>query len=246
MKTAFRWLGWIVGIAIGLVFAVQLYFFAMIGWYVHHDPSTTSFMQSQMALADAKTPGVKMQRQWVPYARISDNLKRAVITSEDARFAEHEGVDWDAVSKAYESNEKVGNEKAVNAKQKTRRVAARIHGGSTITQQLAKNLFLSGERSYLRKAQELVITYMLEFWMTKQRILEIYLNVIEWGNGVFGAEAAARHYFGVPAAQLEPSQAAELAVMPPNPRFYDTHRGSSYLARRSEVIARWMGDAELP
>ena len=156
------------------------------------------------------------------------------------------------MSKAYESNEKVGNEKVGNAKvgklgqHPSKRVAARIHGGSTITQQLAKNLFLSGERSYLRKGQELVITYMLEFWMTKQRILEIYLNVIEWGNGVFGAEAAAHHYFDVSAAQVDPSQAAELAVMLPNPRFYDTHRGSGYLARRSAVITRWMGDAELP
>jgi monofunctional biosynthetic peptidoglycan transglycosylase len=244
MKTVLRWLGRIVVVVIGLVIAVQLYFFAMVGWYAHHDPSTTSFMRRQMALAAAKTPGLQMQRQWVPYARISDDLKRAVITSEDARFAEHEGVDWDAVSKAYENNEKVGNARA--AGQKQRRVAARIHGGSTITQQLAKNLFLSNERSYLRKGQELVITYMLEFWMTKERILELYLNVIEWGNGVFGAEAAARHYFGVSAAGLGPSQAAELAVMLPNPRFYDTHRGSPYLARRSEVILRWMGDAELP
>ena len=248
MKRAFTWLLRIVGLVVGLVLLVQLYFFAMVGWYAHHDPSTTAFMHSQMALVEARTPGVRMQHQWVPYARISDNLKRAVITSEDARFAEHEGVDWDAVSKAYESNEKVGDAKAGGkpAARTSRRVAARIHGGSTITQQLAKNLFLSGERSYLRKAQELVIAYMLEFWMSKQRILEIYLNVIEWGNGVFGAEAAARHYFDVPAAQLGPSQAAELAVMLPNPRFYDTHRDSGYLARRGAVITRWMGDAELP
>ncbi len=124
--------------------------------------------------------------------------------------------------------------------------APKIVGGSTITQQLAKNLFLSGERSYLRKGQELVIAYMLEFWMTKERILEIYLNVIEWGSGVFGCEAAARHYFGVSAAQLSASQAAQLAVMLPNPRFYDAHRGSAYLAKRSAAVQRWMNDAELP
>ena len=154
---------------------------------------------------------------------------------------------WDAISKAYENNEKVGNEKAGDAKAgKGARQRARIKGGSTITQQLAKNLFLSGDRSYLRKAQELVITYMLELWLPKRRILEIYLNVIEWGNGVFGAEAAAHHYFGTTAARLGPSQAAQLAVMLPNPRFYDARRGSPYLARRSAVIARWMGDAELP
>ena len=184
--------------------------------------------------------------RWVPYARISDHLKRAVITAEDARFAEHEGVDWDAIAKAYESNERVDSGKGRNGKADAAQSGARIKGGSTITQQLAKNLFLSGDRSYLRKGQELVIAYMLEFWMTKQRILEIYLNVIEWGNGVFGAEAAARHYFATTAAQLSPSQAAQMAVMLPNPRFYDTRRGSPYLARRSAAIARWMGDAELP
>jgi monofunctional glycosyltransferase len=187
-----------------------------------------------------------MLHQWVPYARISDHLKRAVITAEDSRFAEHEGVDWEAVAKAYEHNERVSNEKDAARTAAGKRQRARIKGGSTITQQLAKNLFLSGERSYLRKGQELAIAYMLEFWMTKQRILEVYLNVIEWGNGVFGAEAAARHYFGVSAAQLGPSQAAQLAVMLPNPRFYDTRRGSPYLARRSAAVARWMGDAELP
>jgi monofunctional biosynthetic peptidoglycan transglycosylase len=164
-----------------------------------------------------------------------------VITSEDSRFTEHEGVDWDAITKAYENNEKLAGGKA-----RAGRRRARIKGGSTITQQLAKNLFLSGERSYLRKGQELIIAYMLEFWMTKQRILEIYLNVIEWGNGVFGAEAAARHYFGVTAAQLNESQAAQLAVMLPNPRFFDTHRQSPYLAQRSAAIQRWLGDAELP
>jgi monofunctional biosynthetic peptidoglycan transglycosylase len=239
MKSVLRWLGRIATVVVGIVLLLQVYYFVCIGWYRHFDPSNTAFMRSQLALAQEKNPNARMEHQWVPYARISDNLKRAVITSEDSRFAEHEGVDWDAISKAYENNEKV----AASGK---RQGAARIKGGSTITQQLAKNLFLSGERSYLRKGQELVITYMLEFWLSKQRILEIYLNVIEWGNGVFGAEAAARHYFGVSAAQLSASQAAQLAVMLPNPRFYDTRRGSPYLARRSAVIVRWMGDAELP
>ena len=248
MKTASKWILGLVALPFVLVLLLQLYFFAMTGWYSRFDPSSTAFMRSHMALVKDRSPGAQADFRWVPYARISDHLKRAVITSEDARFAEHEGVDWDAISKAYENNEKVGNEKVGNAKAGTPkgRRRAGIKGGSTITQQLAKNLFLSGERSYVRKAQELVIAYMIEFWMSKQRILEIYLNVIEWGNGVFGAEAAARHYFNVPAAQLGPSQSAELAVMLPNPRYYDTHRGSSYLARRSAVIQRWMGDAELP
>ncbi len=242
MKLVLRWLGRIATVCIGVVLLLQVYYFVCIGWYRHFDPSNTAFMRSHMALVQQKNPNAKLDQRWVPYARISDNLKRAVITSEDSRFAEHEGVDWDAISKAYENNEKV----AASVGKGKRQGAARIKGGSTITQQLAKNLFLSGERSYLRKGQELVITYMLELWLSKQRILEIYLNVIEWGNGVFGAEAAARHYFGVSSAQLSASQAAQLAVMLPNPRFYDARRGSPYLARRSEVITRWMGDAELP
>jgi monofunctional biosynthetic peptidoglycan transglycosylase len=168
---------------------------------------------------------------WVPYVRISDNLKRAVIASEDANFSEHDGVDWDALEKAYIRN---------NKKHKV------VGGGSTITQQLAKNLFLSGSRNYLRKGQELVIAYMLEAVMDKERILEIYLNVVEFGRGVFGAEAAARHYFHTSAANLNTAQAARLAVMLPNPRYYDRHRDTSYLARRTAIIQRRMNAAELP
>ena len=241
MKRVLGWIGRLALAAIGFVIVLELYFFVMVGWYSRVDPSSTAFMRSHMALVREKNPDAKLQHQWVPYAKISDQLKRAVITSEDGRFAEHDGVDWDAIAKAYENNEKVEA-----AKGKKTRQRARIKGGSTITQQLAKNLFLSGERSYLRKGQELVIAYMLEFWMTKQRILEVYLNVIEWGNGVFGAEAAARHYYGVSAAQLSSSQAAQLAVMLPNPRYYDTHRGSGYLAQRANAVQRWMPDAELP
>jgi monofunctional biosynthetic peptidoglycan transglycosylase len=172
-----------------------------------------------------------LQHKWVPYSRISVHLKRAIIASEDSNFSEHEGIDWEAMEKAYEKNAKKGKV---------------VAGGSTITQQLAKNLFLSGERSYLRKAQEVVITYMLEALMDKERIFEIYLNVVEWGVGVFGAEAAAQHYYGVSAAALGPAQAARLAVMLPRPRFYDKNRGSGYLARRSELILRRMNAAELP
>ncbi|MEA5097038.1 MAG: monofunctional biosynthetic peptidoglycan transglycosylase, partial [Burkholderiaceae bacterium] len=178
-----------------------------------------------------KNPNAKLKQQWVPYERISANLKRAVIASEDSNFSEHEGVDWDALMKAYEKNAK------------KRKV---VSGGSTITQQLAKNLFLSGSRSYIRKGQELVITYMLEFLMDKERIFEIYLNVVEFGVGVFGAEAAARHHFKTSAANLNAVQAARLAVMLPRPRYYDKHRGSAYLAQRTNIILRRMGAAELP
>src|SRR3569623_129148 len=214
-----------------IVVAMQLYFFAQIWWLVDHNPTTTSFMREQLALLQNKNPQAKLQYKWVPYKRISNNLKRAIIASEDSNFAEHEGVDWEALQRAYEKNAKKGKV---------------VAGGSPITQQLAKNLFLSGSRSYLRKAQELAITYMLEYWMDKERIFEIYLNVVEWGAGIFGAEAAAQHYYGVSAAALSPAQAARLAVMLPNPRFFDKHQGSNYLARRTNLILRRMGAAELP
>lgn len=231
MKRMGKWLLWTIAASILAVLALQLYFFLLIGWWVDHNPESTSFMQQQYSALQKKNPGVKLKQRWVDYDRISNHLKRAIIASEDSNFSEHEGVDWDALQKAYEKNSK---------KHKI------VAGGSTITQQLAKNLFLSGDRSYLRKAQEFLITYMLEFWMDKQRIFEIYLNVVEWGSGVFGAEAAAQHYYGISAANLGASQAARLAVMLPNPRFYDKNRGSQYLTRRTGVILRRMGSAELP
>lgn len=231
MKKPRKFLWWLVLAPVLLILLLQLYYFSQIGLWVVFNPGPTSFMQAQLAQLQEKKPAAVIKQQWVPYARISNKLKRAIIASEDALFSEHQGVDWDALEKAYEKNIRKG------------RVVA---GGSTITQQLAKNLFLSGSRSYFRKAQELAIAYMLEFWMSKERIFEIYLNVVEWGNGVFGAEAAARHYYGTSAANLSASQAARLAAMLPNPRYYDSHRGSAYLARRTGLILRRMGSAELP
>ncbi|MEN3363706.1 MAG: monofunctional glycosyltransferase [Burkholderiales bacterium] len=222
---------WLVIAPVVIVLALQAYFFAQIWWWVDHNPESTSFMRHQLSVLRDKTPDARLKHKWVPYNRISNNLKRAIIAAEDSNFSGHEGVDWEAMQKAWEKNTKKGKV---------------VAGGSTITQQLAKNLFLSGDRSYLRKGQEVVITYMLEYWMDKERIFEIYLNVVEWGNGVFGAEAAALHYYGVSAAQLSASQAARLAVMLPKPRFYDKNRGSSYLARRTGLILRRMGSAELP
>ncbi len=222
---------WLIALPFLVVLVLQFYFFMQIGWWTRFDPESTSFMRHQLSVMREKNPKAQLKHQWVPYNRISNHLKRAIIASEDANFSGHEGVDWQALQKAYEKNQKKG------------RVVA---GGSTITQQLAKNLFLSGERSYVRKAQEVVITYMLEFWMDKERIFEIYLNSVEWGVGVFGAEAAARHYYGVSAAGLSPYQAARLAVMLPNPRYYDVNRGSGYLARRTDLILRRMNSAALP
>ncbi len=226
-----RWVKWIFIVPILLFVAVQLYFFLQIWWWVDHNPGMTSFMREQQSALREKNPNANIQQQWVPYNRISNNLKRAIIASEDANFSDHDGVDWDALQKAYEKN---------NKKHKV------VSGGSTITQQLAKNLFLSGSRSYVRKGQELIITFMLETLMDKERIFEIYLNVVEFGSGTFGAEAAARHYYGVSAASLSAPQAARLAVLLPNPRYFDKHRDSTYLARRTGVILRRMGSADLP
>ncbi|GAB3539571.1 monofunctional biosynthetic peptidoglycan transglycosylase [Noviherbaspirillum agri] len=222
---------WLLLAPIAIVLAIQLYFFVQIWWWVDHNPSSTAFMNRQLAILQEKNPKAQLKHKWVPYNRISNHLKRAIIAAEDSNFSDHEGVDWEAMQKAYERNTKKGKV---------------VAGGSTITQQLAKNLFLSGERSYVRKAQEVVITYMLEMLMEKERIFEIYLNVVEWGVGVFGAEAAAQHYYRVSAASLSSVQAARLAVMLPKPRFYDKNRRSGYLAHRTDLIMRRMSAAELP
>jgi monofunctional biosynthetic peptidoglycan transglycosylase len=231
MKALRKFILWLVILPVAALMVMQLYFFLQIGWWVNHNPTSTSFMRQQLSLLQEKNADARLKHKWVPYHRISNHLKRAIIAAEDSNFSDHEGIDWQALQRAYEKNTKKGKV---------------VAGGSTITQQLAKNLFLSGDRSYFRKAQEVVITYMLEFWMDKERIFEIYLNVVEWGNGVFGAEAAALHYYGVSAAGLSAGQAARLAVMLPNPRFYDKNRGSAYLARRTDLILRRMSAAALP
>ena len=209
----------------------QGWFFLHILYWVSHDPGPTRVMEARLEAVREKNPRAQLDHRWVPYGRISAHLKRAIIVAEDAKFIDHEGFDWEGIQRAMEKNQRRGKV---------------VAGGSTITQQLAKNLFLSGERSVLRKAQEAVITAMLEAAMDKRRILEIYLNIAEWGEGVFGAEAAARHYFGVSAAGLSDAQAARLAAMLPRPRFYDRNRGSPYLARYAETILARMPGAQVP
>jgi monofunctional biosynthetic peptidoglycan transglycosylase len=226
-----RIVGWTLGALALVVLAINLWFAAHIWWWRDHPVGETSFMAYRLDELRAKSPKAELRYTWVPYERISNNLKRAMVAAEDAKFVDHEGFDWDGIQLAMEKNQKKG------------RVVA---GGSTITQQLAKNLFLSPSRSYVRKAEEAVITVMLENMLSKRRILEIYLNVIEWGNGVFGAEAAARKYFGVSAAQLSAEQAARLAAMAPNPRFYETRQGAPGLNRKIGIIVARMGSAELP
>ena len=231
MKKLWSWIWRIVGALLLLLLLYQLWIFAHIAWWVKHNPSTSAFMDQRLLVMQSKRPDAELRHEWVPYAKISNNLKRAMIASEDAKFVDHEGFDWEGIQKAYEKNLKKGKI---------------VAGGSTISQQLAKNLFLSTKRTPWRKAEEVLITVMLEQMMTKQRIFEIYLNVIEWGNGVFGAEAAARYYYRVSAAQLSAAQAAKLAAMVPNPRYYDQHREARGMLRKTEIILRRMNDAEIP
>lgn len=230
--------------------SLQLVFAARVALMVVVDPQSTSFQRSEAWRLLVEQQRILWSQQWVPGERISPHLQRAVIASEDGGFLDHGGVDWEAIEKAWQRNERAEARAEAQAKRAQARqgrpVVPKIVGGSTITQQLAKNLFLSGERTVLRKGQELVITLMLEGLLSKERILEIYLNNVEWGEGVFGAQAAARHYFRVDAAQLAPAQAARLAVMLPAPKRFEKRPASPYLLSRSATIVARMNDVELP
>lgn len=216
-----------------------LCFLAVQGWFLVHilwwtwgsPPSDTAFMRTRLEALREFNPKAGLRHRWVEYARISGHLKRAVIAAEDARFAEHEGFDWEGIERALEKNEKKGRA---------------VAGGSTISQQLAKNLFLSGERSYVRKAQEAAITLMIEAVMSKRRILELYLNFAEWGDGVYGAEAAAQHYFGRNASGLNAEQAAWLAAILPRPRYYEKRRDAPYIQQRAARLEIWQRDITPP
>ena len=272
MRSFGRWLLWIVLAGI----ALQLFFVARIALMLVIAPESTAFMRSEIwRIAEQRVEGTgswQWSSKWVPYDKIHPNLKRAVMASEDAGFTNHGGVDWDAIEAAWAKNEKrqaIAEKAAARQAEREARLAAKranakkksndspsttpapdkpvkVVGGSTITQQLAKNLLLSGERNLLRKGQELVLTLMLEALLSKERILEIYLNSVEWGSGIFGAEAAAQRYFKKPASQLSAREAARLAVMLPSPKFFETRQGSSYLARRTNVISARMNDVSLP
>jgi len=226
-----RWLVYAGAVFAFAWIATQLFYFAQIAVWNFVDPRSTAFMRSDASRLARERPDLTIQRTWVPYEQISRNLKRAIIASEDANFVNNPGYETDAILQAWERNRARGHI---------------VRGGSTISQQLARNLFLSREQSYIRKAQELIITWMLETLLDKERIFEIYLNSVEWGKGVYGAEAAARYYFRISAAKLNAAQSARLAVMLPRPRYFDEHRTSPYLAQRAAVIARRMGAAELP
>ena len=231
MKKLWGWTWRALAVCFALLLLYQLWIFAHICWWIKFNPSASAFMESRLEIMQDKNPNAELRHQWVPYAKISNNLKRALIASEDAKFVDHEGFDWGGIQKAYEKNMRKGKI---------------VAGGSTISQQLAKNLFLSTKRTPWRKGEEVLITVMLEAVMDKRRIFEIYLNVIEWGNGVFGAEAAARHYYRTNAANLNAEQAARLAAMVPNPRYYDTLREARGLLRNTGIILGRMDDAEIP
>jgi len=256
MKAFLRWLG-LVAIA---VLVLQLFFVARIATMAVVAPQSTAFERSEAWRILTERNGFHWHQQWVAYPQISDNLKRAVIASEDDGFSNHDGVDWDALEKAWQKNAKAeaqvqAQTARIQANQKPGKSPTRsapvvrppkIVGGSTITQQLAKNLFLSGERTLLRKGQELVLTMLLENLLSKERILEIYLNSVEWGDGVFGAEAAAQHYFHKPASRLSAYESARLAVMLPRPKYFEKLPNSGYLSERAGVIAGRLINAELP
>jgi len=226
-----RWSLRIGAALLAALFLYNLWIFGHIVYWRSFNPSASAFMTEQLARLQEEDPEAELRHKWVPYERISHNLKRALIASEDAKFVDHEGFDWDGIQKAMEKNQKRGRT---------------VAGGSTISQQLAKNLFLSASRTPWRKAEEALITVMLESFLDKQRIFELYLNVIEWGNGLFGIEAASRKYFHVHASQLSASQAAYLAAMVTNPRYYQLHRNDRHLLHKAGVIMQRMRSADLP
>ena len=230
MKTAWRWTRRALLALVLLALAWHLWLFGQILWWKWNPPSETSFMSLRLDELSQKQPDTELRYRWVPYAQISVHLKRAVVAAEDDKFVDHEGFDWDGIQKAMEKNQKKGRA---------------VAGGSTISQQLAKNLFLSPSRSYFRKAEEAIITVMIEALWDKRRILEMYLNVVEWGNGIFGCEAAAQRYYKTSAARLNPAQAARLAVMLPNPRKYETSFGPRLAAHAARIQAR-MQYSEVP
>jgi monofunctional biosynthetic peptidoglycan transglycosylase len=218
-------------ILFGLFLAWQVWVFAHVLWWIDHNPSSSAFMQAGLTRLQDKKPDAELRHKWVPYEKISIHLNRAIVAAEDSKFLNHEGFDIEGIQKAVEKNLRKGR---------------LVAGGSTISQQLAKNLFLSSDKSFLRKGQEAVITLMIETTWSKRRILEVYLNVIEWGDGIYGAEAAARRYFKKSAANLTDGQAAALAAMVPNPRWYEDNRASRKYKRRVATIAARMRYAQVP
>ena len=237
-----RHIGRLLGVLALAVLCLQLWFAGRIALMRFIAPQSTSFQRSEAVRLLTEKQRVAWAQAWVDDEQLPRTLKRAVIASEDDGFAEHGGVDWDALKGAWKKNEKA----LARAEARKAKGPAKVIGGSTITQQLAKNLFLSGERTLLRKGQELILTLMLEGLLSKQRILEIYLNSVEWGEGLFGAQAAARHYFRMDVSRLGVFEAARLAVMLPAPKRFERQPGSAYVINRAGLIVGRMNSAQVP
>lgn len=214
-------------ILVSVVLLVQLWIFSSLVWW-RTQPVQSTMMMRLDYWAESSKP---IQHQWRDYDQISDNLKRAVVTAEDGKFMQHHGFDWEGIQTALERNKDEGKV---------------VAGGSTISQQLAKNLFLYNKRSFLRKGQEVVATWMMERMWSKQRILEVYLNSVEFGDNIYGAEAAAQHYFGKSAKSLSRDQAIFLAAILTNPKYFQEHRNAAALKARKQMVQRYMRYAEIP
>lgn len=238
-RALLQWLG----MALLALLCLQLFFVLRIALMAWVAPESTAFQRSEAWRLATTKDSLRWRQQWLPYEQISEQLKRAVVASEDDDFANHDGVDWEAIEKAWQKNAKAED---LAARRPASKRTPKVVGGSTITQQLAKNLLLSGERTLLRKGQEFVLAMALEALLSKRRILEIYLNSVEWGEGVFGAEAAAQHYFRKGAARLGSYEAARLAVMLPRPKYFERLPNSGYLASRASTIQARMANAALP
>ena len=238
-------LGIIVG---GLIFeAVTLPNFSVLG---QQNPATTSLIEARNREARRKSVEPKRFQIWVPLERISPNLQRAVIAGEDSNFATHNGFDYEAIQRAWEHAQKEAEKEARQTGENDSwfpQLPDFKRGASTISQQLVKNLYLSSERSFMRKGQEALITYFMERNLPKKRILEVYLNVIEWGDGVYGAEAASQYYFKKPAANLNARESAFLSAMIPNPRtVFNPQVNPKRVARRQRIIMRGMPSVKMP
>ncbi|MBK6677096.1 MAG: monofunctional biosynthetic peptidoglycan transglycosylase [Rhodocyclaceae bacterium] len=231
MRPAPHWLRRGLLALFGLLAIWQGWYVGWVVWWKYVDPGTTAFMRQRLAELREKNPGAELRHQWQDYARISVQLKRAVIAAEDDKFIDHEGFDWEGMQKALEKNQRRGKV---------------VAGGSTISQQLAKNLFLSAAKTPWRKVQEAIITVWLELLWSKRRILEVYLNSVEWGEGIFGAEAAARRYYNTGAGSLTADQAARLAVMLPAPRRHERNPYSAFMNDRMLIILARMRHSEAP
>ncbi len=223
--------GKVLSLSFLLFFFYQLWILLHIILWAVVNPGESAFMETRLEHLQEKDEKATLRHQWVNYNQISINIKQAVIAAEDAKFIDHEGFDWEGIEKAYEKNKR------------RKKIVA---GGSTISQQLAKNLFLSNQRTPWRKVEETIITLMLETILSKQRILEIYLNVIEWGNNVYGIEAASLRYFSSHARDLNSFQSAKLASMIPNPKYYERHQDASGLIERSGIILSRMNAIQVP